>query len=193
MQTSRIFLASSSPYRRALLARLGLGFEWRNPAVDESPQPNEAPDALAKRLARAKASAVAATVGEPAVVIGSDQVASLAGAPTGKPGSRELAQAQLRRASGNVLEFYTAVAVVAGSHVQTDVDVTRVRFRDLSDAEIEHYLDREQPYDCAGSFKAEGLGIALFESIESSDPTALIGLPLILLCRQLRAIGIVLP
>lgn len=190
-----IVLASSSPYRRDLLDRLGLPFVCKRPDVDETPHPNEAPAALAARLAHTKAEAVAAASGASALVIGSDQVASCDGAVFGKPGHRDRTCEQLRRASGREVEFHTAVAVAAAGsgRIETGADLTRVRFRLLTDAEIDRYVDREQPYDCAGGFKAEGLGITLFESIESRDPTALIGLPLILVAKCLRAFGYDLP
>lgn len=190
-----IILASSSPYRRELLGRLGIAFSCTSPDVDETPLPDEAPAALAARLARAKADTVAGASAAPALVIGSDQVASCDGAVFGKPGDRERTCEQLRRASGREVEFHTAVAVVAasGGRVENGADLTRVSFRTLTDAEIDRYVDREQPYDCAGGFKAEGLGITLFESIESRDPTALIGLPLILVAKCLRVFGYELP
>ena len=191
--TSRrpLILGSTSRYRRELLERLRLPFEVHSPGVDESPQPGEAPAALATRLALAKARAVSAAHPN-AVVIGSDQVADLDGEPIGKPHTHERAVAQLRRMRGRSVVFHTAVAVVceasgfAGSAL---VPVT-VRFRELSDVEIEHYLRLEQPYDCAGSAKCETLGIALLDAIESDDPTALVGLPLIRTCALLRQAGI---
>lgn len=191
----RLVLASSSPYRRALLSRLGVEFDCHTPAVDETPRTDEPPADLARRLAQAKAEAVAAQAVAPTLVIGSDQVASLDGTPLGKPGDRARAHEQVRRASGREVVFHTAVAVVASGDGRRECgsDVTRVRFRELADGEIERYLQREQPYDCAGSFKAEALGITLFDSIESSDPTALIGLPLIMVARFLRAFGISAP
>ena len=187
----RLILASTSPYRRALLERLGIVFDIVAPQVDETPQAGEAPAALARRLARAKAMAVAATVPD-AVVIGSDQVADLDGHSLGKPGSHDKAVAQLRRMRGHSVVFQTAVAVVCQAQGYADERLAevRVRFRDLSDAEIENYLRAEQPYDCAGSAKSEGLGIALLQAIDSDDPTALIGLPLIRTCELLRAAGI---
>ena len=187
-------LGSTSRYRRELLARLGLPFDVAAPAVDETPQPGEAPRALALRLALAKARAVAALHPE-AIVIGSDQVADLAGAPLGKPGNHARATAQLRQMSGQTVVFQTALAVAcqATGFEQVDLAPVRVRFRALSDAEIERYLQAEQPYDCAGSAKSEGLGIALLDAIDSDDPTALIGLPLIRTARMLRAAGLVLP
>ena len=189
-----LVLGSTSRYRRELLARLGLPFDVAAPAVDETPQPGEAPRALALRLALAKARAVAALHPE-AIVIGSDQVADLSGAPLGKPGNHARATAQLRQMSGQTVVFQTALAVVclATGFEQVDLAPVRVRFRALSDAEIERYLQAEQPYDCAGSAKSEGLGIALLDAIDSDDPTALIGLPLIRTARMLRAAGLVLP
>ena len=186
-----VILASTSRYRRELLTRLQLPFEVHAPDVDETPLPGEAPGALAQRLALEKARAVAARFPE-AVVIGSDQVADLGGEPLGKPGDHERAVAQLRRMRGQTLVFQTAVAVVcqATGFVERDLASVRVVFRDLSDDAIEHYLRAEQPYDCAGSAKSEGLGIALLSSIESDDPTALVGLPLIRTCQMIRAAGI---
>ena len=189
-----LVLGSTSVYRRELLQRLRLPFTVAAPAVDETPLPGEPPAQLAQRLALAKAHAVA-TLHPEAVVIGSDQVADLAGQPLGKPGDHARATAQLQRMRGHTVVFHTAVAVVchANGFVQTDLAPVRVRFRELSDAEIERYLRAEQPYDCAGSAKSEGLGISLLEAIDSDDPTALIGLPLIRTCRMLRAAGLVLP
>ncbi|MFN3571129.1 MAG: Maf family nucleotide pyrophosphatase [Polaromonas sp.] len=188
-----LILGSSSRYRQELLSRLGLAFEVVSPEVNETPQPGEAPAALALRLALAKARAVAANFPQ-AVVIGSDQVADLGGLPLGKPGSHDRAVAQLRQMRGQTVIFQTAVAVVcaAGGFEQVELAAVKVRFRDLGDEEIENYLRTEQPYDCAGSAKSEGLGIALLESIDNDDPTALVGLPLIRTCRMLRAAGITL-
>jgi septum formation protein len=186
-----LILASTSRYRRELLSRLRLPFDVLSPQVDETPQPGEAPAALAVRLALAKAHAVAQ--GRPdAVVIGSDQVADLDGLPIGKPGTHERATAQLRQLSGRRAVFQTAVAVVRGDtgYAQVLLAPVTVHFRVLGDAEIEHYLRLEEPYDCAGSAKCETLGIALLESIASDDPTALIGLPLIRTCALLRAAGL---
>ncbi|OAK57668.1 septum formation inhibitor Maf [Variovorax paradoxus] len=186
-----VILASTSRYRRELLTRLRLPFEVQSPEVDETPLPGETPHALAVRLALEKADAVAARFPE-AVVIGSDQVADLGGEALGKPGDHQRATAQLRRMRGQTLIFQTAVAVVcrATGFVQRDIAPVRVVFRDLSDAAIEQYLLAEQPYDCAGSAKSEGLGIALLDAIDSDDPTALVGLPLIRTCRMLRAAGV---
>ena len=186
-----LILGSTSVYRRELLARLRLPFEVHAPHVDETPLPGEAPAALAQRLALAKAHAVARLHPE-AVVIGSDQVADLDGQPIGKPGTHERAVAQLRSMSGRSVVFQTAVAVVCArtTYVGTALAPVKVRFRELSDEEIELYLRAEQPYDCAGSAKSETLGIALLDAIESDDPTALVGLPLIRTCALLRAAGI---
>lgn len=194
MPTPALILGSTSRYRRDLLSRLRLPFEVAAPAVDETPLPGEAPADLARRLALAKAREVAARWPH-AVVIGSDQVADLDGDPIGKPGTHERAVAQLQRMSGRAVVFQTAVAVVrpATAFEQVLLAPVRVRFRRLDAMEIEHYLRLEQPYDCAGSAKSEGLGIALLDAIRSDDPTALIGLPLIRTCRMLRAAGLVLP
>ena len=186
-----LILASTSRYRRELLARLRLPFTVESPEVDETPQPGEPPAAMAQRLALAKARAVAARHPS-AVVIGSDQVADLDGNPIGKPGTHERAIQQLRAMRGRQVIFQTAVAVVCGAtgFVGTALAPVTVRFRALTDTEIEHYLRTEQPYDCAGSAKSETLGIALHEAIESDDPTALVGLPLIRTCALLRQAGI---
>lgn len=166
-------------------------FEVAAPAVDETPRPGESPRDLACRLALAKARAVALEFPD-AVVIGADQVADLDGEPLGKPGNHDRAVVQLQRMRGRAVVFQTAVAVVcaATGFVMEDLAPVRVRFRDLSDAEIEAYLQAEQPYDCAGSARSEGLGIALLTAIESDDPTALIGLPLIRTCHMIRAAGV---
>jgi len=186
-----LILASTSRYRRELLERLHLPFEVRAPEVDEAPRPGERPAALAQRLALAKAQAVSAAHPD-AVVIGSDQVADLDGEPIGKPGTHERAVAQLRAMSGRRVVFQTAIAVVHGARgfAEGALAPVMVQFRPLADAEIEHYLRTEQPYDCAGSAKCETLGIALLDAIESDDPTALVGLPLIRTCRLLRAAGL---
>ena len=189
-----LILGSTSRYRRELLERLRVPFTTASPDVDETPQAGEAPRDLALRLAIAKAQAVAAQFPD-AVVIGSDQVADLQGEPLGKPLTHERAVAQLRRMRGQTMRFHTAVAVVckASGFMQSEIAEVGVVFRDLSDAEIERYLRAEEPYDCAGSAKSEGLGISLLDAIHSDDPTALIGLPLIATCRMLRAAGLVLP
>jgi len=186
---TRLVLASSSRYRRALLERLGLPFESIAPEVDETALPGEAPEALAIRLAAAKAQAVR---GGGTVVIGSDQVASLGGEVLRKPGTHERALEQLDRCQSRTVSFHTAVCVVrdADGHRWQWVDHTRVAFARHSRDALDAYLRREQPYDCAGGFKAEGLGIALFERIDSEDPTALIGLPLIRLAAILAEAGL---
>ena len=186
-----LVLGSTSPYRKALLQRLQIPFEISAPDVDETPLAGEAPRELAQRLAFAKAKVVAKRFPD-AVVIGSDQVADLSGVPLGKPGTHENAVTQLRQISGRTVVFQTALSVVClnsgfEAHGLAAVNVT---FRDLSDHEIETYLRLEKPYDCAGSAKSEGLGIALLASIDSDDPTALVGLPLIRTCQMLRAAGI---
>ena len=187
----QLILASTSRYRRELLERLHLPFDVVSPEVDEAALAGEAPAALAQRLALAKAHAVAQRHPN-AVVIGSDQVADLAGEAIGKPGTHERAVAQLQRMRGNSVVFHTAVAVVcaAKAYAAAALVPVTVRFRQLDDAEIERYLRAEQPYDCAGSAKAETLGIALLDAIESNDPTALVGLPLIKTCTLLREAGI---
>ncbi len=189
-----LVLGSTSRYRRELLERLGLPFTVAAPDVDETPLLGEAPRALALRLARAKALAVSRHHPK-AVVIGSDQVADLSGQPLGKPGNHGRAVQQLREMRGQTVIFHTALAVVCATTGFEAVDLApvEVRFRQLSDEEIERYLRAEQPYDCAGSAKSEGLGIALLDAIHSDDPTALIGLPLIRTCQMLRAAGLVLP
>jgi len=190
---SPLVLASTSRYRRELLARLGLPFEVDRPEVDESPRPGEPPAELAVRLAEAKALAVAAR--HPAAwVIGSDQVADRDGLPLGKPGDRDTALAQLLAASGRSVRFHTAFCLAGPDGRRlAGLDLTEVRFRPLERDGILRYLDAEQPYDCAGSFKCEGLGIVLFEAIQSRDPTALVGLPLITLSAALREAGFRLP
>ena len=187
----QLILGSTSRYRRELLERLNIAFQVAAPDVDETPLPQEAPRVLAERLALAKAKAVAAQFPQ-AVVIGSDQVADLNGQSLGKPGTHDKAVAQLRLMRGQTVVFQTAVAVVCreSGFEQHSLAAVRVKFRHLTDHEIENYLRIEQPYDCAGSAKSEGLGIALLDSIDSDDPTALIGLPLIRTCQMLRAAGI---
>lgn len=182
-----VILASSSRYRRDLLARVLADFTCADPDIDETPTPGEAPAALVERLAESKARALG-KIGNGSLIIGSDQVAALDGDIIGKPGNANRAFAQLRRQAGRTLCFYTAVAVLdaASSHCDLVLDTTRVTFRPLTDSDIHRYLAREKPFDCAGSFKAEGLGIALFERIRSEDPTALTGLPLIQVSRLLR-------
>ena len=187
----KLILGSTSPYRRELLGRLRIPFEVAAPDVDETPNAGETPRQLACRLAMAKARAVAARFPD-CVVIGSDQVADLDGQTLGKPGTHARATAQLQQMRGKTVIFQTAVAVVCQEtgFAQMDLAPVKVLFRDLSDAEIETYLQAETPYDCAGSAKSEGLGIALLESIENDDPSALVGLPLIRTCRMIRAAGV---
>ena len=186
-----LILGSTSPYRRELLERLRLPFEVQRPEVDETPLDGETPVALAQRLAMAKAQAVAQRFPQ-AIVIGSDQVADLHGEPLGKPGNHPKAVAQLQRMRGQTVVFQTAVAVVckATGFAQCELTQVKVLFRDFSDQALQHYLHAEQPYDCAGSAKSEGLGIVLLERIDNQDPTALVGLPLLLTCRLLRAAGL---
>ncbi len=189
-----LVLGSTSRYRRELLQRLRLPFEVQAPEVDETPLPGEAPVALARRLALAKARAVAAQC-PGAIVIGSDQVADLDGEPLGKPGDHARAVEQLRRMSGKTVLFQTALSVVCqeSGFEAIELAVVRVVFRELDDATIERYLRAEEPYDCAGSAKSEGLGIALLERIDNDDPTALVGLPLIHTARLLRQAGFQIP
>ncbi len=186
----RLILASTSRYRSELLTRLGLDFKVEGPGVDEAPAAGEPPAALAARLALAKASAVARRYAA-AHVIGSDQVAELDGHALGKPLSEAKAVEQLSAASGRTVVFHTAVALVRpdGGH-ETHTDLTRVRFRRLARAEIERYVALDAPLDCAGSFRSEGLGVALFEAVETEDPSALVGLPLIWLAAALRRAGL---
>jgi septum formation protein len=188
MAAPTLILASISPYRRALLERLGLPFEVARPEVAEDYLAGERPPDRALRLSLAKARAVAAKRGD-ALVIGSDQVAALGDRILDKPGDAATCRAQLHALSGRTAHFFTGVAVGEVAHV----DVTTVAFRRLSDAEISRYVDAERPFDCAGGFKVEGLGISLFESVETVDPTALIGLPLIWVAERLRAAGMRVP
>jgi septum formation protein len=191
----RLILGSSSRYRKELLARLHLPFEVIVPNIDETARPDEAPETTALRLAQEKAEAVAAHM-PGALVIGSDQVATLDGAPLGKPGMHDNALRQLRQMRGRCVIFHTALCLLDGRNraakqaVQIENVRTFVTFRDLPDQELDAYLRIEQPYDCAGSAKNEGLGIALIEKIESADPTALTGLPLIVLTTMLRRAGV---
>lgn len=191
---ARLILASTSAYRRALLGRLRLAFDVVRPDVDETPLPGESPRESAVRLAQAKACAVAIQQADDAWVLGSDQVAELDGQSLGKPGGRDAAIAQLQAMSGHQVHFHTALCLAHpdGRNLR-GIDLTEVHFRTLDDAEIARYVDAEQPYDCAGSFKSEGLGITLFDRIGNRDPTALVGLPLIATCRLLRQAGFTLP
>jgi len=189
----RLLLGSTSPYRRELLNRLRVPFDVAAPDVDGAPRAGESPSALATRLAHAKA--VALLDGNPdAWILGSDQVAAMGQRTLGKPSGHPQAMAQLLAMSGRSVEFLTAVSLVhaQGQHIHA-LDVTTVQFRTLDEDAVRRYVDAEQPYDCAGSFKVEGLGIALFESITSRDPTALIGLPLIATARMLRQAGFAIP
>jgi septum formation protein len=187
----KLILASTSPYRRELLARLGLPFEVANPQTDESALANETPEALALRLSEAKARAVAESYPD-ALIIGSDQVATVGGQIYGKPGTHERAVEQLRALSGKTVNFFTGLCLFNAQTGKSDIRgiPTLVTFRELSDAEIDNYLRREPAYNCAGSAKSEGLGIALLQSMKGDDPNALIGLPLIALCDMLRQQGI---
>lgn len=193
MNPPDIVLASGSRHRADLLRRLRLPFRSHSPDIDESPHPGEPPDALARRLSEAKAHAVArALPGH--LVIGSDQVAACEGRLVGKPGDRDTALAQLSASSGRAVSFHTGLCVLApDGSAHHHLDLTRVRFRTLDGASIERYLDAEDVLDCAGSFRVEGLGISLFEAVETSDPTALVGLPMIALAGILRGLGLTLP
>ncbi|MEP5765524.1 MAG: Maf family protein [Halieaceae bacterium] len=185
----KLILASASSYRQALLKRLEIPFTAVAPDIDESPREGEPPGELSLRLATEKARVIAQRFSD-AVVIGSDQVASLDGELLGKPGSFDRAFEQLRRSSGRRLEFHTGLCQLAPGFEDNATSVPfTVHFRELTDAEIQRYLELEQPFDCAGSFKCEGLGISLFERLEGDDPTALEGLPLIALCQMLGQIG----
>lgn len=187
----KLVLASTSPYRRELLGRLGLPFETANPKTDETALPGETPEATALRLSEAKARAMAATFPD-ALIIGSDQVAVMDGRIFGKPGNHDNAVEQLRNLRGRTVNFFTGLCLLNTRSGSTQVRgiPTLVTFRDLADSEIENYLRREQPYNCAGAAKSEGLGIALLARMEGEDPNALIGLPLIALCDMLRAEGV---
>ena len=189
-----LVLGSTSPFRRELLSRLGLPFDTASPDIDESPLAGEAPQALVKRLACLKAQAVSANFDQ-ALIIGSDQVACIDGEILGKPGNRENAIAQLSRAAGRKVTFYTGLCLLnaASGRVQSCCELFSVHFRSLDQAQIERYVDHEQPFGCAGSFKSEGLGISLFSRLEGDDPNALIGLPLIRLVQMLDEEGIAVP
>ncbi|WP_114241191.1 nucleoside triphosphate pyrophosphatase [Dyella sp. C9] len=194
MSLPTVVLGSTSRYRAELLRRLVDDFQQRSPGTDESPLPDEQPSDRARRLAVAKARAAADGL-EDALVIGSDQVAELEGLVLDKPGTMERAREQLSASSGREVHFHTALCLydTRSGQAQVHVDHTRVHFRSLATDEIERYIAREQPLDCAGSFKCEGLGISLFERIDNEDPSALIGLPLIALARMLREAGLALP
>lgn len=183
----QLILASTSPWRRALLEKLAIPFECAVPEVDETPLPGEAPRHLVLRLAQKKAQSLAHRYPSH-LIIGSDQICVLDGEITGKPLTEENARQQLLKARGNIVTFYTGLALYnsATGHLQTEVEPFDVHFRHLSEAEIDDYLRKERPLHCAGSFKSEGLGIALFERLEGRDPNTLIGLPLIALCQMLR-------
>lgn len=188
-----LVLASSSPYRKQLLDRLGLAFSTVSPDIDETALPGETPDALVERLAEQKARAVGEL--HQGLIIGSDQVATIDDDILGKPGNHEKAVAQLTRLSGNRVTFHTGLCLLDTAHHEAQIDVVpfTVQFRELSAAQIERYLHAEQPYNCAGSFKSEGLGITLFEKLLGEDPTALVGLPLVKLTEMLSRAGIDLP
>ncbi|NYT43350.1 septum formation protein Maf [Alcaligenaceae bacterium] len=185
----RLILASSSSYRRNMLERFGLPFSCVSPDIDETPRADEAPGQLALRLSMAKALAVS-DAHPGAIVIGADQVANFDGRPIGKPGGFEAARSQLGQLSGRTVEFHSGLCVTNGQRTEVDNILTLCRFRQLTEVEIVNYLQREQPYDTAGSAKAEGVGITLMESMQSDDPTAIIGLPLIALARMLRGFGV---
>ena len=191
----KLILASTSPFRQQLLQKLKLPFSTARPEVDETPIAGESVEAMVERLSQLKAQAVAQTTDEPAIIIGSDQSAALAGQPLGKPHTFEKALTQLQSMQGKIITFYTGLCV---TNTQTQqqfhaMDITRVHFRQLSDQALTRYLELEQPFNCAGSFKSEGLGITLFKAIETCDPNALIGLPLIELTTIFQQMGYELP
>jgi len=189
----RLILASTSPFRKELLTRLGVSFETASPDVDETRRNNESATALVRRLSEAKARAIGDS--QPGLVIGSDQVATLGDTVLGKPGSHERAVEQLRQLSGHAVIFQTGLCLLDSENDTQQLDVVpfTVHFRILDEAQIERYLRHDQPYNCAGSFKSEGLGITLFERMEGDDPSALIGLPLIRLTAMLEKAGVLLP
>ena len=186
----KLVLASSSPFRKALLEKLQLDFECDSPDIDETPQINESIENMVKRLAESKARALASSHPE-ALIIGSDQSASLHGKVLHKPGNFDTAYEQLKAASGETITFYTGLCLLntQTQHIETICEPYVVKFRSLEDTEIENYLNREKPFNCAGSFKSESLGISLFDSMQGDDPNTLIGLPLIKLCRMLKEQG----
>jgi MAF protein len=194
MTSPRLVLASTSPFRRELLSRLGLPFEVAAPNVDEARRPGEAPQALVLRLSEAKARAIAPRFPN-ALIVGSDQVAVIDGEVLGKPGTRERAIDQLSRASGHRVTFLTGLCLVdtGSGRARVTCEPFHVHFRELDAAQIARYVDRERPFDCAGSFKSEGYGITLFERLEGDDPSALVGLPLIRLVALLGRQGVALP
>ena len=194
MSNPQIVLASTSVFRKILLEKLAIEFATGSPDIDESARENETPDALVKRLSEAKARALSDTYPEN-LIIGSDQVACIDDEILGKPGNFENALVQLRKASGKIVTFYTGLTLLnsASGHAQTLCEPFRVHFRELNDEQIRRYLTHEQPYNCAGSFKSEGLGISLFERLEGDDPNSLIGLPLIQLIRMLDNEGVHIP
>lgn len=187
----KLVLGSSSPFRKALLDKLHLQFETDSPDIDETPLENESIESMVKRLSQAKAQALASKHPE-ALIIGSDQSAALNGKVLHKPGSYEVAYEQLKEASGQTITFYTGLCLFNSKTGQSETicDPFIVKFRELTDSEIDNYLKREEPYNCAGSFKSEALGISLFESMRGDDPNTLIGLPLIQLCRMLKENGL---
>ena len=190
----RLILASTSRYRREMLQRLGLPFDVARPDVDETAHAGESAISLAIRLGRAKAQAVAGGLGDDDWALGSDQSADVLGEILGKPGNRAAAIAQLQSMAGKRIRFHTSLALAhRDGRVFEALDLTEVAMRALTDDEIERYVDAEQPFDCAGSFKSEGLGITLFDAIDNHDPTALVGLPLIATARLLRQAGFQLP
>lgn len=187
-----LILASSSSYRAAMLDRLGLPFSTVASGIDETPEPGETPEALVRRLALAKARQVS-DANPQALVIGADQVAVLGDQVLGKPGAREQAIAQITRMSGQRVDYLSGLAMLGRGQQQVDIVPTRLKFRELEQSEIERYVDRDQPFDCAGAMRSESLGIALLESLSSDDPTALIGMPLIRIAQWLRAAGYEIP
>lgn len=187
-----LILASSSPYRAAMLERLGVPFATAASGIDETPEPGETPEALVRRLALAKARQVA-DAHPGALVIGADQVAVLGDRVLGKPGTRERAIAQIERMSGNRVDYLSGIALLGAGNDRVDIVPTRLTYRYLDGPEIERYVDRDQPFDCAGAMRSESLGIALLESLSSDDPTALIGMPLIRIAQWLRDCGFEIP
>ncbi|MBL37408.1 MAG: septum formation protein Maf [Xanthomonadales bacterium] len=192
VQTPPLILASSSPYRAQMLDRLGLPFSTAASGIDETPAPGESPEALVRRLALEKARHVAPRHPD-ALIIGADQVSVLGDEILGKPGTRERAIEQIQRMSGRRVDYLSGIALIGPGIEQVDIVPTRLTYRDLDQAEIERYVDRDQPFDCAGAMRSESLGIALLETLSSDDPTALIGMPLIRIAQWLRAAGYRIP